>query len=74
MASQRSKQVEVKLSIDGETIRLRFACKGHLATESFSDKLPLGSVAAQRSALEWLSEQFDDQLNKLKEVANGPTR
>ncbi len=72
MASQRSKQVEVKLSVDGNTVRLRVACKGHLATQSFSPTA--GETSVNVRAAQWLSEQFDDQLTKLQEAANGPTR
>lgn len=67
---QKTKQVEVKLAVDGDIIRLRFKCLGHLATKSFSEM----SVYGRKEAIEWLAEQFDDQLSKLKEAANGATR
>lgn len=67
----KSKQITTKITLDGDIVRLRFACKGHLATKSFSEM----SVGGRKDILEWISEQYDEQLTKMKqEAANGEKR
>jgi hypothetical protein len=71
LVTTRAKQIEVKLTIDGETIRIRFACRGHLATQSFP---PTKDGLDRAETLNWLVTQFNEQLTKLKEASNGASR